>query len=202
MGPSILITVLDAKVSDTRRLYHQSVEVCQRHLRSRQNQRCIFRQPGFLWNIRRSVAILRSRRAHIIQWIAFAGAELRDGGFRGRKKCYKKSTPLLAPWTSQSNIPDSSSDKQVYSYKPLGRRAIRLLHPLPGENKDEDLQGVMVHVSSLDSSDDYHYQALFYIRGADTREEELLTPDGIIRITPSLSAALRHLRQRKWGLFF
>lgn len=134
-----------------------------------------------------------------------------DEGTRRRKR-RKKGTPLSASWASsllaspleqhrRSNQPNASgcdSARQVYKYKPLEPGFIRLLYLLPGENMDQDLQGVVVQVShNLDCyGPGDTYWALSYVWGVDERTEELVTPDGIIRITSSLSAALRHLRQR------
>ena len=146
--------------------------------------------------------------------------EATDAG-AGRRKHHRKSTPLLAPWklpsmlassdhqrqhgsTQQTGIPGGCNHTQVYQYRPLGPRSIRLLHLLPGETRDQALQGVVVHVphdlGTYGDASDEPYHALSYVWGTDERTEELFTPDGVIYIVPSLSAALRHIRQRSTPL--
>lgn len=121
-----------------------------------------------------------------------------NSGAGKRRKEDALSAPwavLLTPATSHTKTKSNSSDIGVlYTYKPLEPGTMRLLHLLPGD-KGHGLRGVVVHASGLSSMPKDPYRALSYVWGVDKRTEQLLTPDGIIPITPSLSAALRHLRQ-------
>jgi len=137
--------------------------------------------------------------------------ETADLGGMGRRKRRKTSTPLYAPWaptslpasprqrhhsSDQPSILNGGSDAQLYKYKPLRPRSMRLLHLLPADNKDQILQGVLVHIPHGVHASGGTYRALSYVWGTNDRTKELMTPDGVIRITPSLSVALRHIRKR------
>jgi hypothetical protein len=79
-----------------------------------------------------------------------------------------------------------------YKYKPLRPGDIRLLYLLPGEAIDP-LQAAVVHVSQKSTAT---YRALSYVWGTEERTQELITPDGLLQITLSLSKAMRRLRQK------
>jgi hypothetical protein len=72
---------------------------------------------------------------------------------------------------------------------------MRLLHFIPGD-EDQELRGVIVHVSTNSSRHVGRYRALSYVWGTDGPTDKLITPDGIVAISPSLGRALRCLRQR------
>ncbi|KAL9597098.1 MAG: hypothetical protein Q9219_005381, partial [cf. Caloplaca sp. 3 TL-2023] len=80
----------------------------------------------------------------------------------------------------------------TYTYKALNPGEIRLLYLLPGKTGDP-LHGMISHMPYKLAGD---YRALSYVWGTSQKPQELLTPDGRIRITMSLSKALQALRQR------
>ncbi|KAI3318140.1 hypothetical protein HD806DRAFT_549483 [Xylariaceae sp. AK1471] len=130
----------------------------------------------------------------------FMGAlqESNFGTTRKRRKCYKLSASWAIPATpkirqSNSGCLHRGRKRDIYTHKPLSPKHFRLLYLLPGE-KNHDLQGVVVQVPyELDDA----YRTLSYVWGTDKRTEELITPDGVLQITPSLNEALRRLRHRK-----
>jgi hypothetical protein len=83
--------------------------------------------------------------------------------------------------------------KETFAHRALDSGNIRLLYLLPGETGDQ-LQGVIIHVPYKSSG---AYRALSYVWGTDQRTKELVTPDGTLQITLSLSKALQGLRHRE-----
>lgn len=84
--------------------------------------------------------------------------------------------------------------QEEYKYEPLPPQtqdAIRLLTINPAE-KDAPLTG---HFSVASMQDSPSYEALSYVWGDPERPEFLYTPEGYIRITRSLHAALKRIRQ-------
>ena len=70
-------------------------------------------------------------------------------------------------------------DRETYIYRALDSESIRLLYLLPGETGDQ-LHGVINHVPYESTG---VYRALSYVWGTDQRRQELITPDGVLRIT-------------------
>jgi hypothetical protein len=79
--------------------------------------------------------------------------------------------------------------RPVFYHQALNAKEIRLVNILPATHEDR-LQGVIIHVPSTSAP---VYRALSYVWGTGQQTEELLTPDGTISITISLSNALRSL---------
>jgi hypothetical protein len=69
---------------------------------------------------------------------------------------------------------------------------MRLLYLLPGTGGNR-LQAVIHHIACNYAGT---YQALSYVWGADIRDKELVTPNGVLPITTSLYKALLALRQK------
>nr|CEG03846.1 unnamed protein product [Fusarium acuminatum CS5907] len=85
-----------------------------------------------------------------------------------------------------------SGDQGEYSYATLSSGNTRLLYLLPGEKADQ-LQGVIVQAPH-DGTETY--SAVSYVWGTGQRTEQIMTPDGVVRITASLDSCLRHLRHK------
>ena len=83
-------------------------------------------------------------------------------------------------------------NRETYTHRDLDSGNIRLLYLLPGETGDH-LQGVIIHVPYESAGT---YRALSYVWGTDQRLQELMTPDGVLRITFSLNKALKKLRHK------
>ncbi|KAF2129618.1 hypothetical protein P153DRAFT_431538 [Dothidotthia symphoricarpi CBS 119687] len=125
---------------------------------------------------------------------------LQDSGSGSMRKRRKLYTPSI-PWDVRQALgkPQNYSDsrrgcqnERAYTYQAMEPEGIRLVHLLPGESVDS-LQGVILHVSSVSPPP---YRALSYVWGTDLRTHELMTPDGVLRITQSLDKALRSLRPK------
>ncbi|KAF2812279.1 uncharacterized protein BDZ99DRAFT_518138 [Mytilinidion resinicola] len=102
--------------------------------------------------------------------------------------------PAALPAIHQTSMPKfrARKDNETFTHRPLDSGNIRLLYLLPGETRDL-LQGVIIHVPYRSPGT---YRALSYVWGTNTRTSELMTPDGILRITLSLNKALRGLRHK------
>ena len=98
------------------------------------------------------------------------------------------------PGTDQSHPTSlqSRQHKDTYTYQALKPGEMRLVHLVPGESTDH-LQCIIVHVSSISAPS---YRALSYVWGTSVQPHELVTPDGVLPITPSLDKCLRRLRPR------
>lgn len=106
---------------------------------------------------------------------------------------------LYLPWTqteatgilqSRGLFLHTTGRRKLYSYKPLLHGYIRLLYLLPAISGG--LRAILNHIAMNYAGT---YQALSYVWGGDSRNKELITPDGIIPITASLYKALLALRQ-------
>ncbi|OCK90529.1 uncharacterized protein K441DRAFT_578728 [Cenococcum geophilum 1.58] len=116
---------------------------------------------------------------------------------------YVQSAMTLQPLPENNNIVPLPGNTIIgvkepgtfhkYSHRPLRDAEIRLLIVLPG-NGEETLRIVIFH-TSIERSD--QYQALSYVWGTHLQPQMLSTQAGILDVTPSLHAALRHLRQKK-----
>lgn len=131
-------------------------------------------------------------------WI-FKGAIRKSslGATRKRRKLYAPSVSWAMParpGMHQNNLTTlrGRKDRETYTYRALDSENIRLLYLLPGET-DDQLQCVINHVPYKSAGT---YRALSYVWGTDQRTEEVVTPDGVLRITLSLSKALQGLRHR------
>jgi hypothetical protein len=108
--------------------------------------------------------------------------------------------PTFLPWAlsattgvlqTGSTVLHSTGRRELYRYNPLEPGYMRLLYLFPGAT-GEPLQTILNHIPCSSAGT---YRALSYVWGTDQRTEELITPDGVIPITLSLSNALRGLRQ-------
>ena len=120
-----------------------------------------------------------------------------SGPTRKRRKLYMPSVSWALPADSESHQKQLSASheprqKSIYTYKTLDTNHFRLLYLLPGALSDQ-LQGAIVHVPQKSAD---QYWALSYVWGRHRQTHELLTPDGILRITSSLDNALHGLRHR------
>ena len=120
-----------------------------------------------------------------------------SGSTRKRRKLYAPSVSWAMPANPgmQQNNPTTLGGRrhrETYTYRALGSGNIRLLYLLPGETGDQ-LQGVINHVPYKSAGT---YRALSYVWGTDQRIQELMTPDGVLPITFSLSKALQGLRHK------
>jgi hypothetical protein len=79
-----------------------------------------------------------------------------------------------------------------YVHQALQPGQMRLLYLLPGASSDQ-LQGVIIHVRYTSAP---LFRALSYVWGSGERKKTLLTPDGVVLVTVSLSKALQALRQK------
>lgn len=110
----------------------------------------------------------------------------------------------LPHYTSSSNyapltiaIATSETGTQFeFSYKPLDTGDIRLLMLFPGE-QDVPLRGVVYRCPLLVATG---FQAISYRWESDDLTHSLWTPEGTIRLTASLDAALRCLRHENLPL--
>jgi hypothetical protein len=131
-------------------------------------------------------------------WIVKGAIQENSSGFtRKRRKLYAPSVSWAMPATPgmhQNNLTTlrGRRDKETYTHRALDSGNIRLLYLLPGETGDQ-LQGVIIHVPYKSAGT---YRALSYVWGTDQRTQELMTPDGVLRITFSLNKALRGLRHK------
>ncbi|KAF2823081.1 hypothetical protein CC86DRAFT_409849 [Ophiobolus disseminans] len=113
----------------------------------------------------------------------------------------RKLHSLSVPWLTTAN-PAKKQRRSTYSlslqkrpefkHRALQVREMRLVNILPG-NQRAPLQGVIIHAQSTSPPP---YRALSYVWGTDQRTEELMTPDGTVSITSSLSKALHSLRRK------
>ena len=120
-----------------------------------------------------------------------------SGSARKKRKLYAPSVSWAVPANigmHQNNITTlrRRRDREAYTHRALAPGNIRLLYVLPGETSDP-LQGVIHHVPNKSAG---IYQALSYVWGKDQRTQELMTPDGVLRITLSLEKALQGLRPK------
>jgi hypothetical protein len=113
----------------------------------------------------------------------------------------RKPPKLSVPWFAEGNLatrPCRSVSslghlkRPLFSHRALRPKEIRLINILPGTQQDQ-LQGVIIHVQSTSAPT---YQALSYVWGTDQQTKELVTPDGTLPISPSLSKALHSLRRK------
>jgi hypothetical protein len=113
----------------------------------------------------------------------------------------RKLPKLSVPWLAEGNLatrPRRSISslghrkRPLFSHRTLQPIEIRLINIVPGTQQDQ-LQGVIIHVQSTSAPT---YQALSYVWGTHQQTKELVTPDGILPITPSLSKALHNLRRK------
>ena len=120
---------------------------------------------------------------------------------RNRRKNRRKLHTLSIPWppagalaTRQRRSTSSRvlQTRPTFSHRGLRPGEMRLVNILPGTQQDQ-LQGLIIHVLSASPPP---YRALSYVWGTDQQPEELLTPDGALSITSSLSKALRSLRRK------
>jgi hypothetical protein len=131
------------------------------------------------------------------QIVTGALQENSSGSTRKRRKLYSPSVPWSMP-TSPGMHQNSRTgrrghrNKEAYTHRALDSDSIRLLYLLPGDTADQ-LQGVIINVPYTSAG---AYRALSYVWGTDRRMQDLITPDGVLRITFSLSKALRGLRHK------
>jgi Heterokaryon incompatibility protein (HET) len=112
-----------------------------------------------------------------------------------------KQTPtIFLPWASSATtgviqsgptVLHSTGRRELYRYNALKQDHLRLLYLFPGA-KGEPLQAILSHIPSNSAGT---YRAISYVWGTDQRTKELITPDGVIPITFSLSETLQSLRQ-------
>ncbi|PMD64854.1 uncharacterized protein K444DRAFT_554213 [Hyaloscypha bicolor E] len=96
--------------------------------------------------------------------------------------------PLKVSNTSRKSAPPLN-----YKYKHLKDGQMRLLSLLPGP-RDAELRGVVYHASLKDPGD---FRALSYTWGTTDMTNSMWTPDGTIKLTLSLHAALKCVRHPK-----
>jgi hypothetical protein len=123
--------------------------------------------------------------------------ENNSGSTRKRRRLYAPSVSWATPATTgmhQNNLTTlrCRRDRETYTHRALDSGNIRLLYLLPGETGNQ-LQGVIIHVPYESAGT---YRALSYVWGTDQRTQELMTPDGVLRITLSLNKCLRRLRHK------
>ena len=119
-----------------------------------------------------------------------------SGCTRKRRKLYSPSVSWAMPANPamhQSNLTTlpEQRNRETYTYRALDPENIRLLYLLPGETGAQ-LQGVINQVPYMSAGT---YRALSYVWGTDQRVQELMTPDGVLRIPFSLKKALQGLRR-------
>ena len=120
------------------------------------------------------------------------------GSTRKRRKVYAPSVSWAMPANPEMHQNKLTTlggrrDRETYTFRALDSGNIRLLYLLPGETGDL-LQGVIIHVPYESAGT---YRALSYAWGTHQQTQELMTPDGILRITFSLNKALQGLRHKK-----
>ena len=120
-----------------------------------------------------------------------------SGSTRKRRKLYAPSVSWAMPANPgmhQNSLTTlhGRRHRETYTYRALDSGKIRLLYLLPGEAGDQ-LQGVINHVPYQSAGT---YRALSYVWGTDQRTQDLITPDGVLRITFSLNKALQGLRHK------
>lgn len=113
----------------------------------------------------------------------------------------RKLHTLPVPWLAAGNLAKrqrrststlSLQKRPEFSHRALRSEEMRLVNILPG-NQQDPLQGVIIHVQSTSPPP---YRALSYVWGTDKQTKELVTPDGTLGITLSLSKALHSLRRK------
>ena len=119
-----------------------------------------------------------------------------SGSTRKKRKLHGPSVSWAMPANPamyQSNLTTlpKRRNREPYTYRALDSDNIRLLYLLPGETGDQ-LQGVINQVPYMSAGT---YRALSYVWGTDQRAQELITPDGVLRIPFSLKKALQGLRR-------
>jgi len=125
------------------------------------------------------------------------GALTREDSGPGKKrpKVHQPTLSWASPAIPREQVtpgPRTRRGGETYTYRPLPHGHIRLLYLLPG-NTNERLHGMIFH-TPYDSKKDY--QSLSYVWGSDRRTHEIVTADGIVNITKSLSNALHGLRRK------
>ncbi|KAI0465532.1 heterokaryon incompatibility protein-domain-containing protein [Xylaria cf. heliscus] len=85
----------------------------------------------------------------------------------------------------------------IYKALPAGR-TIRILHLLPAEDVEDDIE-LAIHVTDLDATEDdqWPYEAVTYVWGDLSRTRTVLCDEGIIFVTENCFDAMRHLRWQK-----
>jgi hypothetical protein len=137
--------------------------------------------------------------------LAFEGDWIVEGALEGdssasnrkRHRIYEPSMKWSSPRISQIyqdrlDVGYRRKDKHTYNHQALKAGRIRLLYLLPGDTEDR-LQGVIIHVPYNSAGT---YRAFSYVWGTNQSMQELVTPDGILEITFSLSKALQSLRHK------
>jgi hypothetical protein len=109
-----------------------------------------------------------------------------------------------------TTLPATSHGQEVkpYVYTPVTKKQIRVLVLHPASQESDQLRGELLVVNlddlpprqkpysseTIDPSKHVCFEAISYVWGQGTFTDTLVTPDGFIRITASLAAILRRLR--------
>lgn len=105
-----------------------------------------------------------------------------------------KEPPLIS--LSDPDTPAlNASNQETYKYTPLPSRTIRLLHLMPHEDEDAEIQGQLVEYSlERSGGSPALYEALSYVWGDPNNPRKISIDGNELQVTISLHSALQQIR--------
>ncbi|RAH56018.1 HET-domain-containing protein [Aspergillus piperis CBS 112811] len=105
-----------------------------------------------------------------------------------------KEPPLIS--LSDPDTPAlNASNRETYKYTPLPLRTIRLLHLMPHEDEDAEIQGQLVEYSlERSGGSPALYEALSYVWGDPNNPRKISIDGNKLQVTISLHSALQQIR--------